>query len=119
MLAGSMALTFVALRVYLSWSPNTDLNVAGYNIHHLYTGLVILTIGGVAAIVLPPTHRWSLAAVAVFGVGLSMALDEWVYLIVTDATNESYLLPVSVWGGAVAVALAIVYALVVGRGSRG
>ena len=119
MLAGSMALTFVALRVYLSSSPNTDLNVAGYNIHHLYTGLVILTIGGVAAIVLPATHRWSLAAVAVFGVGLSMALDEWVYLIVTDGTHASYLLPVSVWGGLVAVALAIVYALVVGRGSRG
>ena len=68
--------------------------------------------------VLPASHRWSLAAVAVFGVGLSLALDEWLYLIVTDGTNESYLLPVSFWGGLVAVALAVILALVVGRFSR-
>ena len=113
-----MALTFVAMRSYLHLSPNTDLNVAGYNIHHLFTGLIILTLGGVAAVVLPTSHRWSLAAVAVFGVGLSLALDEWLYLIVTDGTNESYLLPVSFWGGLVAVALAVILALVVGRFSR-
>lgn len=118
-LAASMALTFAVLRGYLYLSPNTDLNVAGYNIHHLFTGLAILTVGGVAAVVLPAAHRWSLAAVAVFGVGLSMALDEWVYLIVTDGTNESYLLPVSFWGGFVAIAFAVVYALVIGRGTRG
>jgi hypothetical protein len=118
-LAASMALTFAVLRVYLSLSPNTDLTVAGYNIHHLFTGLVILTVGGVAAVVLPAAHRWSLTAVAVFGVGLSMALDEWVYLIVTDGTNESYLLPVSFWGAVVAMTLAVAYALVIGRGSRG
>ena len=117
-LAGSMALTFVAMRSYLHLSPNTDLYVADYNIHHLFTGLIILTLGGVAAVVLPASHRWSLAAVAVFGVGLSLALDEWLYLIVTDGTNESYLLPVSFWGGLVAVALAVILALVVGRFSR-
>ena len=117
-LAASMALTFAVLRGYLYLSPNTDLNVAGYNIHHLFTGLAILTVGGVAAVVMPTAHRWSLAAVAMFGVGLSMALDEWVYLIVTDGTNESYLLPVSFWGGFVAIAFAVVYALVIGRGTR-
>lgn len=118
-LAASMALTFAVLRAYLYLSPNTDLSVAGYNIHHLFTGLAILTVGGVAAVVMPTAHRWSLAAVAVFGVGLSMALDEWVYLIVTDGTNEAYLLPVSFWGGFVAIAFAVVYALVIGRGTRG
>jgi hypothetical protein len=117
-LAASMALTFAVLRAYLHLSPNTDLDVAGYNVHHLFTGLVLLTVGGVAAVVLPATHRWSLAAVAVFGVGLSMALDEWVYLIVTDGTNESYVLPVSFWGAVVVIALAVVYALAIGRGSR-
>ena len=117
-LAASMAVTFAVLRVYLHLSPNTDLDVGGYNIHHLFTGLVILTVGGVAAVVLPAAHPWSLAAVAVFGVGLSMALDEWVYLIVTDGTNQSYLLPVSFWGAVVAITLAVVYALVIGRSSR-
>lgn len=114
-----MALTFAVLRVYLHLSPDTDLDVAGYNIHHLFTGLIILTLGGVAAVVLPASHRWSLAAVAIFGVGLSMALDEWVYLIVTDGTNESYLLPVSFWGAVVVITLTVVYTLVIGRRSRG
>jgi uncharacterized membrane protein len=38
-----------------------------------------------------------------------MALDEWVYLIATDGSNASYLLPVSFWGGAVAIVLACAY----------
>lgn len=107
----SMATTFVVMRAYLHWSPETDLDVAGYNIHHLFTGLLLLAPAGIAAVVLPPAHRLSRAAVAVFGVGLALALDEWLYLIVTDGTNASYLLPVSFWGGLVAVSLAVVLAL--------
>src|SRR5918995_4095808 len=99
----SMALTFVMMRAYLYSWPDTDLNVAGYNIHHLFTGLLLVTFAGIAAVLLPPTHRWSLPAVAVFGIGLAMALDEWLYLIVTDGTNQSYLLPVSFWGGLAAI----------------
>ena len=49
-------------------------------------------------------------ALLVFGAGLAMALDEWVYLIATDGTNASYLLPVSLWGGIVVTGLACVYA---------
>ena len=56
--------------------------------------------------------------IVTFGVGLSLALDEWLYLIVTDGTNQSYLLPVSFWGGAAAVALAAGYALAAGRLTR-
>jgi hypothetical protein len=43
--------------------------------------------------------------------GLAMALDEWVYLIATDGSNASYLLPVSFWGGVVVVGLALAYAV--------
>ncbi len=50
-----------------------------------------------------------------FGVGLALALDEWLYLIVTDGTNASYLLPVSFWGGFAAVVMAMLYAWVVSR----
>ena len=49
-------------------------------------------------------------ALIAFGIGLGMALDEWVYLIATDGTNASYLLPVSFWGGVIVVALACLYA---------
>jgi len=114
-LAVAMAATFAIMRTYLHASPDTDLNVAGYNIHHLFTGVLLLTAGGVAAVVLPVAHRCARAAVAIFGAGLALVLDEWLYLIVTDGTNASYLLPVSFWGGLAAVSLAVVYAVVLSR----
>ena len=110
-LAIAMAVTFVMMRGYLHLSPNTDLTVAGYDIHHLFTGLILITLGGIAAVVIPPAHRHAPTAVTVFGVGLALALDEWLYLIVTDGTNASYLLPISFWGGFAAVMLAVVYSL--------
>jgi hypothetical protein len=109
-----MTITFIVMRVYLHWSPNTDLNVGGYNIHHLFTGLVLLTLGGVPALLLPSAHRLAPPAVVLFGVGLALALDEWLYLIVTDGTNASYITPVSFWGGLAAVAVTSFYAVLIG-----
>lgn len=101
--------TFVVMRILLHQSPDSDFDVAGYNIHHLFTGLILLTAGGLPLILFPQrSHVLDLAAVA-FGAGLSLALDEWVYLIATDGTNASYLLPVSLWGGVVMIALAVAY----------
>ena len=54
----------------------------------------------------------------IFGIGLSLTLDEWVYLIATDGTNASYLLPVSQWGGVAAIVLAVVYVAVLYTVSR-
>lgn len=104
--------TFVMLRTYLWFSPDTDLNIGAYNIHHFYTGVLVATLGGVPLAVLDvAAHpRFADLSRAVFGVGLSMALDEWLYLIVTDGTNASYSLPVSFWGGLVAVLIACLYA---------
>ena len=116
----SVALTFSILRLVLHQSPNSDFNVGQYNIHHLFTGLLLITAGGVPlAIFRGSTRRLDLALV-VFGAGLGMALDEWVYLIVTDGSNASYLLPVSFWGGVAAISLACTYAagFVIGRGRR-
>ena len=47
----------------------------------------------------------------VFGAGLGMALDEWVYLIATDGTNASYMLPVSLWGGVIVILLTCLYVI--------
>ncbi len=107
---GAMAITFLALRAYLHTFPDQDFDVAGYNVHHLFTGLVLITLGGLPIAILRGTHRLlDLAAVA-FGVGLAMALDEWLYLIVTDGSNASYILPVSFWGGLGFVGFACGYA---------
>ena len=105
----SMGLTFAFLRAYLHFSPNTDLNIGHYNIHHLFTGLLLIAAGGIPLATLDASTRWLKLARWIFGAGLGMALDEWVYLIATDGSNASYLLPVSFWGGVVGIGLAIAY----------
>ena len=49
-----------------------------------------------------------------FGAGLALSLDEVVYLIATDGSNASYLLPVSFWGGVVVVGLGVAWVVVGG-----
>lgn len=108
-LISSLVLTFVIIRAWLYFYPNADFNLAGYNIHHLYTGLLLITIGGIPLPLFSGTSRILDLATAIFGIGLSLALDEWVYLIATDGSNQSYLLPVSFWGGVIVVGLACLY----------
>jgi hypothetical protein len=104
-----MGLTFALLRAHLHFSPNTDLNVGQYNIHHLFTGLLLIAVGGIPLAILDASTRWLELARWIFGAGLGMALDEWVFLIATDGSNTSYLLPVSFWGGVVCIGLALAY----------
>jgi hypothetical protein len=105
----TILVTFVALRVYLHHSPGSNFNIAAYNIHHLFTGLLLVTLGGFPLVLFHgDSRRLDLSAI-VFGAGLSMALDEWVYLITTDGTDASYLLPISLWGGSAMITLALAY----------
>ena len=106
---GALVVPFVLLRVWLFFDPNADFNVGGYNIHHLYIGLLLIALGGMPLALFRGASRWLDLAAVVFGVGLSLALDEWVYLLVTDGSNASYLLPVSFWGGLGMIVLACGY----------
>ena len=108
----AMIVTFVLLRVWLYYSPDADFNVGSYNIHHLFTGLLLTAIGGIPLAIFQGASRVLDVCRIVFGIGLAMALDEWVYLIATDGSNASYMLPVSFWGGLVVVGLACLYATV-------
>jgi len=105
----SIIVTFTVIRLYLHYSPDSDFNVGPYNIHHLFTGLLLITFCGIAVILFKGTARILDVATVGFGIGLSLALDEWVYLITTDGSNASYLLPISFWGGVVMTALACLY----------
>jgi hypothetical protein len=104
--------TFVVLRVYLHNSPGTNLNVGAYNIHHLFTGLLLVAAGGLPLTLFHGDGRALDFSAIAFGAGLGMAFDEWVYLITTDGSDSSYLLPISLWGGAVMVAIALAYLFV-------
>lgn len=110
LLLASLATTFATLRLYLHRWPDTNLDVGPYNVHHLFTGVLLMTLAGVPLAVGRGDGRGRDAAVVLFGVGLSMALDEWVFLVATDGSDASYLLPVSLGGGAILVGLAALYA---------
>jgi len=115
----SLLVTFIVTRVMLKMSPNSDFDVAGYNIHHLFTGLLLITAGGIPlALFAARSLPIDVASIA-FGAGLALALDEWVYLIATDGSNASYLLPVSLKGGILMVGLAALYIVVLYLASRG
>ncbi len=103
---------FAALRVSLAFSPNSDFDVFGYNIHHLFTGILVVTASAVPLALDVVAGRVRDVAVAGLGLGLGLVLDEWVYLIATDGSNASYLLPVSLWGGVIVIGATAVYALV-------
>jgi len=108
-LLASLVLTFILIRIWLYFYPNADFNLFGYNIHHLYTGLILITIASIPLILFSNLGRILDIATAVFGIGLSLALDEWVYLITTDGSNMSYLLPISLWGGIILIGLTCLY----------
>jgi hypothetical protein len=113
-LAASMVATFTALRLWLTATPNSDFNVLGYNIHHLFTGILIVVAAAIPLATGVRSSRWRLRLTILLGVGLGLVLDEWVYLIVTDGSNASYLLPESFYGGLFMIALAAVYAVLAG-----
>ena len=115
----SLIVTFVVIRVMLTMSPNSDFDVASYNVHHLFTGLLLITAGGIPLALFPGRSLALDGASVAFGAGLALALDEWVYLIATDGSNASYLLPVSLKGGILMVGLAAVYIALLYLASRG
>ncbi len=102
---------FLVFRAVLFLSPHTNLTVGAYNIHHLFIGLFLIVLGGVPMAVVRGAARVLDVATAIFATGLSLALDEWVYLITTDGSDASYLLPISFWGGVTMIATACLYVL--------
>ena len=84
--------------------------------HHLFTGFVIASACAIPLALIRTRQRTTEALVAGLGVGLSLGLDEVVYLIATDGSNAAYLTRVSWIGGIMFVALGALYAaMLVGR----
>lgn len=114
-IAASMVVVFVLMRIVLHLAPNSNFDVAGYNIHHLFTGVLLLIIAAVPLVLGMTKGKVGTALNIVFGAGLALVLDEWVYLIATDGSDASYLLPVSLYSGMILIALATAYIVFLGR----
>src|SRR2546423_8738973 len=107
-----MLATFAGQRLYLHLGGVRHVYPAGYLVHHLFAGVLIVI---PAAFVLAFGTRGRALAVltpAALGVGTAMVLDEIVYLVATRATDEDYVSGVSLGGAAVFVSLAVVLLLV-------
>jgi len=115
----SLLLTFVVVRLALWRSPDSDFDLAGYNVHHLFTGVLMMTAGGLPLVLRAGRSRGLDVGCVVFGAGLALALDEIVYLIATDGSNASYLLPVSFWGAVIVVGAGVLWLVVVGWSAGG
>lgn len=107
--------SFTVLRISLWVSPDADFNVLGYNIHHLFTGLLLVAFAAPPLIMRRVSGNILKITLLAFGAGLGMALDEWLYLIATDGSNANYLLPVSFWGGATLVVAVAAWILLLAR----
>lgn len=108
----SMLFTYSILRVYLYFSPNTNFDIGPYNIHHLYTGILLMVIFALPLILFSNRgHAETINSIG-FGSGLGLTLDEWVYLIATDGSDKSYLTPVSFWGSVIIISLTSIYIVI-------
>lgn len=118
-LAGAMIATFVATRVGMLFRPNADLFIAGFNIHHLYTGVVLLTACVIPLLVGKPEGKASDAWLLGTGAGLALILDEVVFLVATDGSNGAYFSARSWIGGILLIVAVSAYCLLIGgRGCR-
>ena len=97
-----LLVTFLAQRLYLHLiNHNTDLYILGHNVHHLFVGIA-MAVPAALVLAFPLDSDWlRLGALAVLGSGVSMILDEFVFLIATDGSNDSYLKPISLWSAIV------------------
>lgn len=116
-----MLLAFASVRLLLYIVPGVGgSRVAGFHVHHLLVGILLVVLGGIPAVLLAGPRRSRSVAIVVFGLGLGLALDEWVLFVLREASPATaYSSPGSVAGAAVLTTLTVLYALVIRkRGSE-
>ena len=87
--------TIVILRLYLHLVRVQHIYPAGFLIHHLFTGVLLII--PAAFVIAFGTIRKStgISARIVLGIGSGLVLDEITFLVMTKASDADYLSPVS------------------------
>lgn len=105
---GSLLATIFLLRIYLLFSPSTNINFGKYNIHHLFIGaffIIVLLLFFIFNII----NKFTIIAA---GISSASVLDEIIYLIATDGSDTAYLSAISLWGAVILTAVILILAIV-------
>jgi len=115
LLIGSIAGAALFTRLLLFLRPDAGgSTILGVHIHHLLIGVILIAIGGIPAVLLGSDSHLKSAAISVFGVGLGLALDEWVLFVVREtAPDTAYLSGISLTGASIFVVLVCGYAVLI------
>src|SRR6059058_5384804 len=88
-----MLATFVCQRLYLHLIRVQHVYPAGYLLHHLFTGTLIVIPSAFILAFGTRNRVLTFFAPAALGIGSAMILDEIVYLVATKATDTDYISP--------------------------
>jgi hypothetical protein len=113
-----MLATFVGQRLYLHLIRVQHIYPAGYLLHHLFTGTLIVIPSAFILAFGTRNRLLTFFAPATLGIGSAMILDELVYLVATKATDNDYISPLSLGGAAIFISAAALFLLFLYRCHR-
>lgn len=114
-----MLVTFVTQRLVLHHSsPDTHVFIAGFLVHHLFSGVLILIPTAFMLAFGIESPRKRALALATLGFSSAMVLDEVVYLVCTDGSGVAYRGGVSFWGALLLLSAASLILFLANRCSK-
>jgi hypothetical protein len=113
-----MLATFVGQRLYLHLIRVQHIHAAGYLLHHLFTGTLIVIPSAFVLAFGTRNRLLTFLAPAALGIGSAMILDEVVYLVATKASDNDYISPLSFWGATIFISVAVLLLLFLYRCHR-
>ena len=113
-----MLVTFIVQRLYLHLVRVQHIHAAGYLLHHLFTGTLIVIPSAFVLAFGTRNRLLTFLAPAALGIGSAMILDEVVYLVATKASDNDYISPLSFWGATFFISVAVLLLLFLYRCHR-
>jgi hypothetical protein len=111
LILSAMWITFLGLRISLHLGGVRHVYPGGHLVHHFFFGAILL-IPAAFLLAFPPRASWlRLTNLAVLGVACALMLDEFVYLLATEASDSDYVSRISLVGALILVSSATVFLL--------
>jgi hypothetical protein len=91
--------TFLGVRLVLHLGGVRHLYPGGHLVHHFFFGAMLILPVAFLLIFPPRSHWLGLATLIALGIASALLLDEFVYLLATQATDADYVSRPSLFGG--------------------